>query len=110
MFPHGAKVWNNLALSDRPLRPDKERWRKVLAEYRIDGEPVFDLSRPGHRKKLSKIVRRLDGLKSNKRRGYFRNDRVLRRRFGKKRLVTDDNMGTEWDLKVALKSGRHFSR
>ncbi len=110
VFPHGAKVWNNLALSDRPLRPDKERWRKVLAEYRIDGEPVFDLSRPGHRKKLSKIVRRLDGLKSNKRRGYFRNDRVLRRRFGKKRLVTDDNMGTEWDLKVALKSGRHFSR
>ena len=111
VFPHAAKVWNNLAVSDSPLRPDKERWRRVLEEYRIDGVPVFDLSKALHRKKLSKIVDRLDGLKKRKgRHAYFENRKRLVRRYAKRRPVTDDNMGAEWDLAAALKSGTHFSR
>src|SRR5206468_448687 len=44
VFPFTMMVGNNCVGSLVPLQPDKERWRSVLAAYRIDGQPLFDLA------------------------------------------------------------------
>jgi len=33
-----------MAVSDSPIVVDKERWRRVLTAYRIEGVPVLDLA------------------------------------------------------------------
>jgi len=52
VYPYGLRVANMIMISDSPISIDKERWRKSLVSYRIDGWPIFDLSRPDHRKRL----------------------------------------------------------
>ena len=49
VFPHTLLVSNNCVGSNAPLVIDLTRWRAVLAAYRIDGHPVFDLATPAGR-------------------------------------------------------------
>ena len=41
VFPHSIMVINHLLASNAPLTPDRERWARVLSQYRIDDQPVF---------------------------------------------------------------------
>jgi spermidine synthase len=86
-FPHFKRVSNFVAVSDSPFDFDRERWRKMLETMTIDGKPVLDLSSEADQKLLYEL------------RGY--NDMepawsIIDRYEKKKRIVTDDNMVTEW--------------
>lgn len=72
--------------SDSPFEIDRDRFRKTLAEYTIDGRKVLDLSHEKDRK----VVDYLSGLK-------FRGDRdeLLTKTEGTG-IITDDNMVTEF--------------
>jgi spermidine synthase len=99
VFPYSLRVWNFLAVSDRPIVVDKLRWEACLADYRIEGTRVFDLTDPTQRANLSEVVSLADTLGSEDpaREKAMEWGDTIRRRFSGKRLVTDDNMGTEWD-------------
>lgn len=40
VFPHTLMVMNHCLASNAPLEPARERWQKILADYRIDGQPA----------------------------------------------------------------------
>lgn len=99
VFPYSLRVWNFLAVSDRPIEVDKLRWETCLANYRIEGKPVFDLTDPTQRANLDAVVSLADtlGSKHPARERAMEWGGTIRQRFSGQRLITDDNMGTEWD-------------
>ncbi|MGC2213905.1 MAG: hypothetical protein WA602_11935, partial [Silvibacterium sp.] len=94
VFPYSLRIFNFLAVSDSPLVLDKDLWRAKLTNYRIDGRPVFELSNPVDRDALNKILH-LDDM-SGISRGMVESRASMLDRFKGIRLITDDNMGTEW--------------
>lgn len=93
-YPYALRVDSFLAVSDSPLVLDKERWRVALSAYRIDGRPVFDLSVPAQQAALDHILHLADEL--DQPRGDLESRDSLMRRLRGEKLITDDNMGTEW--------------
>ena len=99
VFPYALRIGNLLAVSDSPIEYNREQLRLALVNYRIDGRPVFNLSRPADQAALDKVVSLPDltGVIPK-----WLNDPSFERRTGLlqrdkgKRLITDDNMGTEW--------------
>lgn len=99
VYPYALRVANFIAVSDSPIVFDGARLRSTLTAYRIDGRPVFDLSRPADRAKLEQIATMAESTSSdpNLERAAVLEDRAsLLRRLKGLRLITDDNMGTEW--------------
>jgi hypothetical protein len=97
VFPFGMRMGNFLVVSDVPLQPDSERWRKVLLHYTIDGKPVFDLSQERDRRRFLEVMampstmdREVTGFNALESAAH------LRARTAQARIITDDNMGTEW--------------
>jgi spermidine synthase len=97
VFPYAMRFINFMLVSDSPLDLDKERWRRALVAYRIDGRPVFDLSSPEQRQRLEEVLSLLDTVDPNR---YFalESGDSLRRRYANVKVITDDNMGVEWNL------------
>lgn len=93
-FRYALRLSSFLAVSDSPLRLDKERWKAMLTEYRIDGRPVFDLSDPPQGAILENVVGLADELDAPN--GNLESRTSLAARLKGVRLITDDNMGTEW--------------
>ncbi len=93
-FPYALRVSSFLAVSDSPLKLDKDRWRAVLSAYRIDGRPVFDLSHPAQQAAMARVLHLADELDQPK--GNLESRASLAARLKGVRLVTDDNMATEW--------------
>ena len=97
VFPYGMRLVNLLVVSDTPLQLNAQRWLDVLVHYKIDGKPVFDLSQEQHRRRLDEVLQLTTTM-----------DRTLptlftlesadhiRARTSQARIITDDNMGTEW--------------
>jgi len=99
VYPYALRVANFIAVSDSPIVFDRTRLRSTLAAYRIDGRPVFDLSRAADSAKLEQIAALAESTSfdPNKERDAVLEDRTsLLRRLKGERLITDDNMGTEW--------------
>jgi spermidine synthase len=98
-FAHGARFTNHMVLSDAPIAWDFQRWRRILASYRIDGRPVLDPARDEDRAELDQLVSWKHGLAPNQMNNEQRHIEpcadVLARTTGLK-TVTDDNMGSEW--------------
>jgi len=93
-------VLNTLVLSPTPMTLDPERLRRTLMDYRIDGRPVLDVATPAQRARLDEIVSTL----SPPGKGVPREGEpiescggILTRTEGLA-IVTDDNMGQEWEL------------
>ena len=99
-FPYALRVLNFLAVSERPLTVDKEAWRRTLVSYRLDGEPVFDLNRQLDRARLEEVLSTADSLGTTSGAGSAPMEYAptIRVRCRGNRIITDDNMGTEWDL------------
>ena len=97
-FPQALRVLNFLAVSDRPLKIDKERWQRVLMAYQIEGRPVFELGRQDQRKALEDVVSLADTLNQGDPSvvASVGSADSLRRYFQGLRIITDDNMGAEW--------------
>jgi spermidine synthase len=97
VFPYALRVLSFMAVSDSPIVVDKERWRKNLIEYRIEGKPVLDLANPAHQKRLDEVLGIVDSLNGlgDDAHGMESGESVRRRHAGKS-IITDDNMGIEW--------------
>ena len=98
-FPYALRVANLLAVSDSPINFDRTRWRDVLIDYRIDNQLVFDLTRPTDRATLESMLSLPQSTREDTAVGLDRSieDRAsLLHRLQGVRLITDDNMGTEW--------------
>jgi hypothetical protein len=85
-FPFGVRFRNFAALSEAPLSFDRLRFREVLEGYRIDKHPVLDQRSPSDRSMLDRVV--------NDSAVEVRED--ILRRLDTTRIITDDNMLTEW--------------
>jgi hypothetical protein len=98
-FAHGARFTNHMVLSDAPIAWDFQRWRRILTSYRIDGRPVLDSTRNEDRAELNQLMSWQNGLAPNQANSEERHIEpcadVLVRTSGQK-VVTDDNMGSEW--------------
>jgi spermidine synthase len=87
VFPYALMVGNCLAVSDSPFQLDIERWKRIISAYRIDGAAVFDSNDPAHRKKFEELVRTYTTAPQTD---------AIRAANRAKTIVTDDNMGAEW--------------
>ena len=95
-FADGARFLNHLVVSETPIRWDFERWRRILEAYWIDGRPVFDVSRGDDRAELDRLQSWRASLTArDELRPIEACSDILSRTAGQ-RLVTDDNMGSEW--------------
>jgi spermidine synthase len=99
VYPYALRLAGFIAVSDSPIVFDRARLRSTLEAYRIDGRPVFDLSRAEDRTRLDQIASLSESMSQdpNLERNSVLEDRAsLLRRLKGMRLITDDNMGTEW--------------
>jgi len=98
-FSYGARFTNHMVLSDTPIAWDFQRWRHVLASYRLDGRAIYDPARAEDRAELDKLAAWQENLAPNTVRDRKQPiepcSHVVERTAGMK-PVTDDNMGSEW--------------
>ena len=96
-FPYAYRFGPMMAVSDSPIVIDKDRWKQVLVNYRLDGKPALDLVKPEGVKRLNEILGYVDTLP-----GFPLDDEkmetrdILLNRTAMLKVVTDDNMVTEW--------------
>jgi spermidine synthase len=96
VFPHALRVINFVAASDAPLSLDRESLKRVLVDYRIDGKPVLDLSREEDQKALEAALALADSIEKPPVEFGLESRESLLARMANARVVTDDNMVTEW--------------
>jgi spermidine synthase len=96
VFPYGLRVINFVAVSDSPITLDKNRWLGILREYKIDGKPVFEPSNPASENVLGAYMAFADTVNAPPRFFGIESSDSLRKRLGRFRIITDDNMGMEW--------------
>jgi spermidine synthase len=94
VFPYALRVLNFIAVSDSPLVLDKNRWRTALSGYQIDGHPILNLANSRDRARLEDVLHLADTLDAPN--GGLESRTSLLHRYKTARLITDDNMGTEW--------------
>ena len=96
VFPHALRLRNFMAVSDAPLALDRERWRRVLLAYRLDGKPIFDPASSEDEARLESVLVLADSLdKLPPYQGTESRESVLRR-VAAATVITDDNMVNEW--------------
>ena len=96
-FPYAYRFGIFMAVSDSPIRIDKERWRRVLESYRLQNRAIFDLDLPQDRALLDHVLFYADTLPGDvyQVEGMETRENILRRTQGLP-IITDDNMATEW--------------
>jgi spermidine synthase len=87
VFSYGLMVVNCLALSDSPIVPDIHRWEQIILDYRIDNLSVLPPGSLDSQHKLSELVSLFSSLEGTEQ---------IRKRTAGLRIITDDNMATEW--------------
>jgi spermidine synthase len=97
VFPYGMRLANFMVVSDSPLQLDADRWRSILTNYKMEGQPVFDLSEEKDRQRLEEILS-MTATMDRAIPGFFtlESSPHIRARAVRVRIITDDNMGTEW--------------
>jgi spermidine synthase len=84
-------------VSDSPIELDREGLNSILSSYRIDDHLVFDPSSPAYQERLRLIVSIPQITLDDSERAFSIEDRTsLLKRVAGQRVITDDNMGTEW--------------
>ena len=96
VFPYSLRVMNFLAVSDSPLHIDKDRWEKTLLDYRIDGQPLLDMNRAADRKALQDAMDLAANAGPSLQWEAIEYGASFLPRLQNQRIVTDDNMGSEW--------------
>jgi spermidine synthase len=97
-FPYALRELNFMVASNEPLQLDPGRLKEVLENYSIDGNPVFDLSNPIHRARLDEVMATVDlsARDQNGPEGTMETCQSIMFRTQGQPLITDDNMGEEW--------------
>jgi spermidine synthase len=98
VFPYGLRVGNFLALSDSPIVVNSDRLEKKLRDYRIDGTLVFDLENPEASARLHELIAMTHNFNTDDNLSHPSMEYAasIRARCHGSRIITDDNMGTEW--------------
>jgi hypothetical protein len=76
---------------------DEARWRAVLGQYRLDGKLVLDpgdARAAGRLEQLARYFRAMD--ETGNEHLAVESAASVRRRTARARVITDDNMATEW--------------
>jgi len=102
VFPYGLRVINFLAVSDSPIPIDTLRWIEMLRQYRIDNHYVFDPADPAAQQTLAEYVRFANSVNLPPTQVGLEGSDSLRRQYGRERLITDNNMGREWEMEVPI--------
>jgi spermidine synthase len=103
-FPYAFRLLNFMVVSDRPIDLDRDSWLQTLQRYEIDGRRVIDVAHSEdaacltHLRQLSERVAGPDVVGA-KQFWLESRDSVLAR-TRRARIITDDNMGTEWTVPV----------
>jgi spermidine synthase len=97
LFPYAYRFGLFMAVSDSPIQLDTERWKRTLMSYRLEGKPIFDLSSCEDQKLLAHVLQVAETLPGEHydSTGMETRENILRR-TAKRRMITDDNMATEW--------------
>jgi spermidine synthase len=90
VYPYALRILNFMAVSDQPLQFHTHALRDALLAWRIDGQPVIDPSRDEDRRKLEDMLA-WPGTSA------IEYGPSIRLRTRGARIITDDNMGTEWN-------------
>jgi spermidine synthase len=105
-FPYGMRLANFMVVGSAPLQLDTNRWLEVLSRYKIDDKPVFDLSQEQHRRRLQEVISMANTMDRGATPGSITLESAAHIRArtaglpadlpANVRVITDDNMGTEW--------------
>ncbi len=101
VFPYAYRSTTMMLVSDRPVVFNSSRWRNVLEGTVIDGRR-YDTFDPATRERFERILSYYDRrVPFDPARpwnpGYENRQDILSRTAGLA-IITDDNMGEEWDL------------
>jgi spermidine synthase len=95
VYPYGLRFMAFLVVSDSRIVFDRERWKRVLLGYSIDGERVIDPRDPRQVMVLQHVLDIPDDPSGSQNFSIEDSDQ-LRQRLHHMLIITDDNMGTEW--------------
>ncbi|WP_395737824.1 fused MFS/spermidine synthase [Prosthecobacter sp.] len=92
VFPETMMVMNHCLASNAPLEPDRDRWQKILAEYRIDGKPVVAADQ------IEGVLEFLNGeaLPVPGDMWHWCRRPAMEAAWGEAKIITDDNLGHEY--------------
>jgi predicted membrane-bound spermidine synthase len=99
VWPHANRYGTMMVCSDAPIDWNRERWRRTLRAYRMDGKTVFDPANAAHGRKIDDLLAQLDRHGPPAQDTIFRTfetrDAILERTSDCV-PITDDNMGIEF--------------
>jgi predicted membrane-bound spermidine synthase len=102
IFPYALRVINFLAVSDSPIQIDTLHWIETLRKYKIDNRYLFDPADPIAQQTLTEYVRFANSINQPPVQVGMEGSESLRKKYGRDRLITDNNMGREWELDVPI--------
>jgi len=86
-FPHALRVGSFMAVGNAPLEFDRTRWKRALESYRIDGRPILELGHDADRARFEALASFSD----------LETREQIVARTSSARIITDDNMASEWN-------------
>jgi spermidine synthase len=96
VFPYGLRVENFLAVSDSPIGFNEDRWMSVLKKYEINNQAMFDPLNQKVPKTLASYAAFAAQIDTSTTIDSLETSASLKKRLGKRFIITDDNMGWEW--------------
>lgn len=91
-----------MAVSESPIHVDALRWVEILRQYKIDDRALFDPADPVAQQTLAEYVRFADSINLPPVQVGLEASDSLRKKYGRERLITDNNMGREWELDIPI--------
>jgi spermidine synthase len=102
VFPYGLRVVNFMLVSDSPVEISTSRWIDTLRRYKIDGRYLFDPSDALGQHTLAQYEQFANTINLRPVQFGLQGSDSLRKNYGRERLITDNNMGREWELDVPI--------
>src|SRR5262249_1213069 len=114
IFPYAVREHSMMIASYDPLRLDYSRFRDTLERYKIDGKPLFNLSVAKHQARLEEIMLSVDpSAPLTGPNSAMEDCKSIESRTANMSIITDDNMGEEWDqatLPSFIEAFKHLIR
>jgi spermidine synthase len=95
-FPFGLRVYNFAAVSDSPLVFERERFRRMLEAFRLDGKPVVDTSTERGERLMDDLLAYADTIARPPEEEGLESRESILQRTRSALVITDDNMIPEW--------------